>query len=389
MRTFTDNLQVTCHGFGLPGIGAALMAAGALVLAPGLVLAHGDAGDDGDRDGKRGVCSTTAKLALKACRAEAQDDLLIANAICINLSDRDERRDCEQTAREEDSEFRELCKEQFDARLEVCDLVGEGRYDPDFDTDQFELGGNRYFPLNVGNEWKYISEFTDDEGEAITETITVRVLDNEDYPGNYATKNIGRTEDSEGVDCLVVNDVVEENGEVIEDTDDWYARHIQTGDVWYCGELARDFETFEEDSPAIPELVSIDGSFKPYRDGDQPGILVPENPYVKQAYRQEVSLGNAEDVAQVLSVDYVFAGETDDPDSLDYLVPEALASRFCPDPETGCLVTRDFTPLEPGVEERKYSAPGIGVFLEVNLTDEVTVELVECNFASNCPVPAP
>jgi hypothetical protein len=366
-----------------------LVAAGALVLAAGPVLAHGDDNEDGDRHVKRGVCSTTAKLALKACRAEARDDLLVATANCINLEDRDDRRACKHEVRKENSDFLELCKDQFDARREVCDLVGEGPYDPDFDPDKFELGGNQYFPLEVGNEWKYVSEFTDDEGEDITETITVRVLDNEDNPGNFATKQIGTTEDSDGVTCLIVNDLVKENGEVIEDTDDWYARNVYTGDVWYCGELARDYETFEEDSPAIPELVSIDGSFKPFRDGDQPGVLVPDRPHTRQAYRQEYSLGNAEDVAQVLSTDYVFGRETSNPKSLDYLVPEELANHFCPEKDARCVVTRDFTPLEPDVEERKYRAPGIGVFLEVNVTEKVITELVECNFDSNCPVPAP
>lgn len=211
------------------------------------------------------------------------------------------------------------------------------------------------------------------------------MLEDEDNPGQFATKNIGQTEDSDGVTCLIVNDLMEENGEVIEDTDDWYALHVLTNDVWYCGEIARDYETFEEDSPAIPELVSIEGSFKPYRDGDQPGILVPDAPYVGQAYRQEFSLGNAEDVAEVLSTNYVFGGETDDPDNLDYLVPGELANHFCPDKDARCLVTRDFTPLEPDVEERKYYAPNIGVFLEVDLADEVIVELIECNVDSNCP----
>jgi hypothetical protein len=383
MRTFAETPQVKCRSSRIVDRWGILVAV--LVLAAGPVVAS--SGDDDDHGGKRGVCSTTAELALKACQAEARGDLLIASAICINLRDRYERRDCKETAREENSEFLELCKDQFDARLEVCDLVAQGPYDPDFDPGSFDLGGNKYFPLAVGNEWKYKSEFTDEEGEAITETITVRVLDNADQPGTYATKQIGRTEDNDGVTCLIVNDLVEENGEVIEDTDDWYAREIESGDVWYCGELARDLETFEDDSPAIPELVSIDGSFKPFRDGDQPGILVPAEPYVGQVYRQEVSLGNAEDVAEVLSVDYVFGDNQDQ--SLDFLVPEALANHFCPDKEAGCVVTRDFTPLEPDVEECKYRAPGIGVFLEVNLTDEVIVELVECNFHADCPVATP
>ncbi len=44
------------------------------------------------------------------------------------MTDRHDRRDCEKTARVEDSETRELCKDQFDARLDVCGLVGEGFY---------------------------------------------------------------------------------------------------------------------------------------------------------------------------------------------------------------------------------------------------------------------
>ena len=72
----------------------------------------------------------------------------------------------------------------------------------------------------------------------------------------------------DGVTCHVVNDVVEEDGEVIENTDDWYAQHVN-GDIWYCGEIARDFETFEGDDPDDPELVEIEGSFKTGRDGDK------------------------------------------------------------------------------------------------------------------------
>ncbi len=42
-----------------------------------------------------------------------------------------------------------------------------------------------------------------------------------------------------------------------------------------------------------------------------------------------------------------------------------------------CLVTRDFTPLEPGVDEYKYYAPGIGPILEVDQETGARLELVE------------
>jgi hypothetical protein len=59
-------------------------------------------------------------------------------------------------------------------------------------------------------------------------------------------------------------------------------------------------------------------------------------------------------------------------------VPMDLANALCSD-SAPCVVTRDFTALEPGVEERKYYAPGLGVFLEVNLEAGEIVQLVECN----------
>ena len=47
-------------------------------------------------------------------------------------------------------------------------------------------------------------------------------------------------------------------------------------------------------------------------------------------------------------------------------------------------MTLDFTPLEPDVEERKHFAPGVGMFLEVNLDEGVVVQLVSCNVDPVC-----
>jgi hypothetical protein len=308
-------------------------------------------------------CSQSAGVVFLACGSEVADDFLIATTNCINVSDPGEREECKTEAREEKKEAKELCKEQFEARLEVCDLVGEERYDPDFSPENFVSNptpGNTYFPLEVKNKWVY---------EGGGETITVEVL--------RATKSI------EGVTCIVVNDRVEEDGKLIENTDDWYAKHKETGDVWYCGEIAQNFETFEGDAPEVPELVDIDGSWKAGRDGAKPGILIQAKPEKGNAYRQEVLWGDAEDVAEVLSSTYVFGGDDENPDSLDYLVPEDLADKLC-SIAAPCVVTRDLTALEPGVEERKYYAPEIGVFLEVNLEAEDIVQLVDCSFATVC-----
>lgn len=344
---------------------AALRAYRSLLVLAGisaLCLAATTATADG-RGHRHAFCSKTAGLQYHACQAELWDDSLEAKAICLNVSDRAERSECYRDLWAESAEQRRLCRDQREARLDLCELVGEGRYDPDFDPEDFESdfddleNPNDYFPLPIGGQWAYATE---------DETNVVTVLD--------ATKNV------EGVTCIVINDLV--TGEdSSEDTDDWYAQ-AKNGDVWYCGEEAKDFEIFEDDDPQDPELVSIDGSFKHGRDGDRAGIIFLGNPTEGTTYRQEVSLGNAEDAATILSTSYGY-GEDDE---LDELVPQALAEQYCPDGD--CIVTGDFTPIEPGVFERKYYSPGVGVFLETKPEDEEINVLVGCNVDPKCsPLP--
>ena len=285
-----------------------------------------------------GHCNSQAISKRHSCIFEIHEEYWDARGNCFDLFTSAERIPCVKTAVEEREEARSECEDQLMARKEVCDLVGPGPYIPDFAPANFidpnDIGGsvtpNPYFSLVVGNTWEYAG---DDE--------TVTVTDK--------TKLVA------GVTCRVVNDVVREDGQVIEDTNDWYAQHLN-GDVWYCGELARDFETFEGDEPQEPELVEIDGSFKAGRDNARPGILVLADPQVGDAYRQEMSLGEAEDFAQVIGITGTES------------VPGAACSG-------SCLVTRDFTALEPGHEENKYYVPGVGPILEVNLEEGDRLEL--------------
>ena len=185
----------------------------------------------------------------------------------------------------------------------------------------------------------------DDEGEEITETITVRVTD--------------KTKLIDGITCIVVNDLVIEGEDdtPIEDTDDWYAQDL-AGNVWYCGEISENFELFDGDNPEEAELVDIDGSWKAGRDGAKAGILFPAIPQVGDIIRQEVAWGEAEDVIEILSL----TGS------------ESTGPASCLD---NCLVTRDFTPLDPAANENKYYVPGIGFIVEINLENGERLELVE------------
>jgi hypothetical protein len=144
--------------------------------------------------------------------------------------------------------------------------------------------------------------------------------------------------------------VAEEDGEVMEDTDDWFAQDTD-GNVWYFGEISKEYED--------GELVGIEGSWKAGEDGAKPGILMKAVPQVGEVYRQEFLLGEAEDMGEVLSL----TGSA--------VVPAASCSE-------DCAVIKDFTPLEPDADEDKYYAPGIGLILEVDNEDGgERVELVE------------
>ncbi|HMB54428.1 MAG TPA: hypothetical protein VKU40_14005, partial [Thermoanaerobaculia bacterium] len=104
------------------------------------------------------VCTSTAQTLRLACGFEAHDDHLGAVAVCQNISDRDERRDCLAEAKEEARDARGECAEILEGRRDLCDAVGEAAYEPPFGADHaadfvdpLEIGGtvtpNPYFPL--------------------------------------------------------------------------------------------------------------------------------------------------------------------------------------------------------------------------------------------------
>ena len=305
-------------------------------------------------------CTPTARNQLTACRGEVTDDYYTATAICLNENNAGDRTQCNHDATAARDERSALCDEQFAARKAVCARVGEGRYDPDFDERNFVSDfahpgiTNPYLPLAIGSTWDYVSQ---------TETDHVEVLSD--------TKRI------DDVTCLVVRDQVSADGTIKEDTDDWFALDRRNGDVWYCGEEVKDYELFAGDDPQVPELVAIDGSFKVDRDGAKAGIFVPAAPARGQFFRQEFSLGNAEDVVDVLETQYVYGKRPE----LDELVPKALADHLC---GAGCVVTGESTPIEPSDFARKYYARGIGVFLETAPATGEVNRLVGCNFDARC-----
>jgi hypothetical protein len=151
-----------------------------------------------------------------------------------------------------------------------------------------------------------------------------------------------------GVECTVVRDTVSVNGEVTEDTFDWYAQDIH-GNVWYMGE--------DSTSYSNGVVTSKGGSWEAGVDGAQPGIIMLADPLSGVTYRQEYKAGEAEDMGTVMT-----PGET-------VTVP---AGDF-----TSCIRTKDWSPLEPNDVSYKYYAPGVGLVLETLLDGSERVELTQ------------
>jgi hypothetical protein len=190
---------------------------------------------------------------------------------------------------------------------------------------------NPYWPMAVGSRWVYNE--TDGDGTEVVVEVTV----------TDETKKIL------GIDAAVVHDVVTEDGEVKEDTLDWYAQD-DDGNIWYLGEETKEYEG--------GEVVSTEGSWEAGVDGAQPGVIMPADPVVGLVYRQEYLEGEAEDSAEVLSLDEHVE------------VPFGTFDNV--------LQTKDYTPLEPGLVEHKFYAQGVGpVLAEIVSGGSGREELVE------------
>jgi hypothetical protein len=301
------------------------LATGAIVL-----LAHPAAGQAASSSSdSAGFCSNSAQAARNSCSYEVQADFWLAAGICANQPNATRRRTCLDAAADEKTDASALCGEQFEARDEVCDDLGEAAYHPAINPGNFvPRVNNSYMPLKPGSTRIYRAE-TDEGIERVVATVSAK------------------TEEILGVDCTVVRDRVTLDGVVIEDTLDWFAQD-RNGNVWYFGEISQEFED--------GRLVSLHGSWRAGVDGAKPGIVMKARPRVGDIYRQEFALGEAEDIAAVVSL----AGRA--------TVPAASC--------TNCLVTAEFTPLEPDVDERKYYKSGIGLILAVNRVTGERLELV-------------
>ena len=291
------------------------------------------------------VCERTADTMFSACLFDLGDEIQTTLANCENISDASERRSCIEETRGARKDEIQSCRTAREGRSAACKLLGENRYDPDplldptitfIDPDDIPNAYpvNPYVSLAAGHTFVLRAGA---EGE---ETNVVYVTD--------------ESRDILGVSCRVVVDVefeVEEaNGvveyEALEVTDDWYAQD-QIGNVYYCGELSRNFED--------GVLRDLDGSFEAGRDFAKAGVLIRAFPVAGDAHRQEFALGEAEDVAQYIDL-ATAPTEAEGGDN----------PRFPCDPDR-CLKVLELEPPEPETTEFKYYLAGTGFVLAVDM----------------------
>ena len=196
----------------------------------------------------------------------------------------------------------------------VIDPGDGGNYAFDLTPADFAAAiDNPYLPMAVGSRWVYEGSGERIEVEVLAETRLVM-----------------------GITATVVHDAVTADGELIEDTYDWFAQDT-AGNVWYLGEASVEYQNGQPGSTA--------GSWEAGVDGALPGIVMPAQPAVGHAYRQEYYRGEAEDLAEIVRV-----GEALTVPSGDY---------------TDVMVTTEWTPLAPDTVEEKYYAAGVGMIKEM------------------------
>jgi hypothetical protein len=187
---------------------------------------------------------------------------------------------------------------------------------------------NPYFPLKPGAHYTFRSQT--DEGEEITDDTV-----------------LPDTKDILGVETMIVHDVVALNGSKIEETFDWYAQD-KDGNVWYFGEDSHQFENGVQ--------TGTEGSWEAGVDGAKAGIIMLACPKVGNSYYQEFQAGVAEDVGRISSLSK----------------PATVPYGSFP----SCLKTLDSSVLDPGADEYKFYAKGVGLVLEVEKKSGARSELV-------------
>jgi uncharacterized membrane protein YkoI len=206
------------------------------------------------------------------------------------------------------------------AVVSVDAKIGPGRADPVF-TDSFPVepgelvstGRNPWFVLVPGHVLVLAGK-EDGKDLRLTVTVTsdVKVVD--------------------GVETRVVEEREEKGGVLVEVSRNYFAISKRSNCVYYFGE--------DVDIYVDGKVARHDGAWHSGVDGARFGLMMPGTPLLGARYHQEVAPGVAMDRAEVTTLD------------ARVTTPAGVFER--------CLVTDESTPLEKGVETKRYAA-GVGL----------------------------
>lgn len=214
---------------------------------------------------------------------------------------------------------------------------------------------NQYWPLPMGATFAYMAETEDGcEYNKLAVTYDTNLIE---IGGETYTTLIVRDQEWESEECDP------SSATLAEDTHDFYAMDSHQN-VWYFGE---DTWSIDEES----EFCSDDGAWLAGEDDAEAGTVMLGSPRSGDRYRQEYWEEEAEDWGAVLRLNATV--------SIDFGDFE------------DCLMTREWTPLEPGEIEHKFycpqpgdSGPGL-MFIEELKGKTVYVEYVGTDFDFDLP----
>lgn len=181
-----------------------------------------------------------------------------------------------------------------------------------FQVDKAKLasaGTNPYFILTPGYQLVY---------EKGREKVTVTVLD--------------ETKFVDGVETRAVEDRETKNGQLVELTRDYYAIDAATRDVYYFGE---DVDVYRDG-----KVIGHEGAWLSGAMGAKFGLMMPGTVEPGMRFYQEQAPRVAMDRVELVSVGQRIT---------------TPAGTF-----ENCVHFRESTPLEPGVTDHKWYAPGVG-----------------------------
>jgi hypothetical protein len=272
------------------------------------------------------ACGSIKNLAFSSCLKEAEGTKLLTKARCANIPDRNARNTCIRQAETVAKEEQRRCKDHRNLRKQVCARLGPAPYAPVIDPANFPTSttiDNPFFPLPPGTTFVY-------EGQ------TADGFEHVEFAVTHGTRVIL------GITCVEVHDTRRLDGVLTEDTRDWFAQD-KDASVWYFG----------ENTTLVANGLPIDlsGTWTGGVDSAQPGLIMETHPAIGDFYRQEFLVGEAEDLAEVLSL-------------------TASASTPYTSCSNDCLETEETSPLKPGDVEHKFYKMGVGYILTIDLATQ-------------------